>query len=175
MRWKTRKTSKWTSSNELGDPETGPWTTGTLGALKVVIELQVSGSTCETTAKTCTPAQASLPQQACVPSPWSPRHWSRFVTISNQVWLTRSLFSATCPVLEGPLSCLCWVLPGYSQPRSPSASQIDRKQEFTLLLAGTIFEGQTFALRWCGKSGKAPSPLCCVSHMTLFLCAHALH
>ena len=34
MKWKTRKTSKWTSSNELGDPETGPWTTGTLGPWK---------------------------------------------------------------------------------------------------------------------------------------------
>lgn len=34
MKWKTRKTSKWTSSNELGDPETGPWTTETLGPWK---------------------------------------------------------------------------------------------------------------------------------------------
>ena len=40
----------------------------------------------------------------------------------------------------------------------PSASQINRKQEFTVLWAGTIFEGQIFAPDGVGSQAKLPFP-----------------
>ena len=172
MKWKTRKTSKWTSSNELGDPETGPWTTGTLGPWKWW--------------------SSSRFQVPLVRLQWKPAHPRRAPYHSKPVLRPSEVPVTGLALWQLVIKCdwqdlssqlhaqfqkgrvVSVLSAARLQPTTvPRASLIGRKQEFTLLLAGTIFEGQTFAPRWCGKSGKAPSPLSpllCQPHDDLPLC-----